>query len=75
MNGTSDPRDDAFVKANASKREQLDLWAVWPDGTDCALSDKHDLAWLLMWKSDDYVIKCAIGYDNNSAPIWGVAKS
>jgi hypothetical protein len=50
--------------------EFLDLWAVWPDGTECSLEEKSDMEALLTWKSDDYEIKCAFGYDETSSPVY-----
>lgn len=47
-----------------------DLWAVWPDDTVCSLQERGDLNELLTWKSDDYEIKQAIGYDETSSPIF-----
>ena len=67
----NDPRDDAFVRAYAAHRALLDLWAVWPDGTECSLREKRDLESLLTWKSDDYQIKAAVSYDETGCPVYG----
>jgi len=47
-----------------------DKWAVWPDGTECALEEKRDFEALLQWKSDDYEIKVAVGYDETGSPVF-----
>ena len=47
-----------------------DQWAVWPDGTECSLDEKRDLEELLTWKSDDYEVREAIGYDGTGCPIF-----
>ena len=47
-----------------------DRWAVWPCGTECSLDERRDFEDLLSWKSDDYEIKYAIGYDGTSSPIF-----
>ena len=47
-----------------------DLWAVWPDGTTCSMQETRDLQDLLTWKSDDYEVRPAIGYDETSSPIF-----
>lgn len=47
-----------------------DKWAVWPDGTECALEEKRDFEALLQWKSDDYEVKVAIGYDETGSPVF-----
>lgn len=49
---------------------ELDLWAVWPCGTECSLREPRDFQELLTWKSDDYEVKLAIGYDGTSSPIF-----
>ena len=49
---------------------QLDRWAVWPCGTECSLDERVDMADLLTWKSDDYEIKFARGYDDHDSPIF-----
>lgn len=67
----SDPRDDAFVRTHAAQRRLLDLWAVWPDGTECSLRETRPLAELLTWKSDDYAIKAAVSYDGCGWPVFG----
>jgi hypothetical protein len=70
----NDSRDDASMRLHAQHRNVLDLWAVWPDGTECALAEPRDLASLLTWMSDDYEIKAAIGYDETSSPIFGTTQ-
>lgn len=47
-----------------------DTFAVWPDGTVCATDERRALAELLTWKSDDYEVKTAIGYDAGGDPIF-----
>ena len=47
-----------------------DLWAVWPCGTECSLDDPKELADMLSWKSDDYEIKQAQGYDESFSPFF-----
>lgn len=67
----SDTRDDAFVKSMGTKRSLLDLWAVWPCGTECSLKETRDLEELLSFMSDDYQIRAAVSYDETSSPIYG----
>ena len=49
---------------------EVDRWAVWPCGTQCSLDEHRDFEDLLTWKSDDYEIKFARGYDNTQSPIF-----
>lgn len=67
----SDKRDDAFVRALGVHRGSVDLWAVWPCGTECSLKETRDLEHLLTWKSDDYQIRAAVSYDETGCPVYG----
>jgi len=49
-------------------QESCTLFAVWPDGTTCALDERRELAELLAWKSDDYEVKRATGHDPDGSP-------
>lgn len=51
-----------------------DAWAVWPDGTECSLVEKRDLEELLTWKSDDYEVRQAVGYDETGCPVFAPRK-
>lgn len=57
-------------EARYRMENELDLWAVWPDGTECSLMEKRDIEELLTWKSDDYEVKVAIAYDGAESPIF-----
>jgi hypothetical protein len=69
----SDARDDAFVRKCRGRREFLELWAVWPDSVECPLAETRYLAELVAEKSDNYQIRCAVGYDETGSPIYGSA--
>jgi hypothetical protein len=51
-------------------QDKADLWAVWPNGTECSLDEPRDFAQLCSQMSDDFTIKHAYGYDATSSPIF-----